>query len=411
MKVLLLCYRGSPYCGGQGIYIYYLSRELAKKGIEVDVAVGPPYPDPLDEWATVHYIENLNIWSVKTADFSRYQFDRVLSPWNYIDYLLTRFHIFSEMETFSGRVFIQLRKLLKMKRYDIIHDVNTLGWGLIPAKGFGIPIVSTIHHPLTQDRNADLTTNRTFWDKMTTLLFYPIRMQKCVINSIDRVITSSYECTEELNRAFKLDKDKISVVYNGMDTECFKNTGEPRKENAILFVGNTEDQKKGFRFCLEALSMLPEEVHLTVVDDGPPAKVDAWKHVTRYHLEHRVTFTGKLDLIALVRHYCTQSILVMSSLYEGFGLPAAEAMACNTPVVATRAGALKEVVDESCGILVEPGNAIELARAIRELLSDRKRRESMGSYGRNRAEALFAWPIAAENTIRVYEDVIHSFGR
>ena len=118
MKVLLLCYRGSPFCGGLGIYLYYLSRELARLGVEVDVLVGPPYPDPMDEWATVHKIENLNIWMVKTKKFGYSRLTRVFSIWNFVDYILTRFHIFPEMETFSMRAFFTVHKLLKKKRYD-----------------------------------------------------------------------------------------------------------------------------------------------------------------------------------------------------------------------------------------------------------------------------------------------------
>src|SRR5271157_950229 len=185
MKVLLLCYRGSPFCGGQGIYLYYLSRELSRLGIEVDVCVGPPYPDPIDEWATVYKIENLNIWGLKTNEFVPAQLNRIFSTWNFIDYVMTRFHFFTEMETFSMRTFFSLRRLLKNKKYDLIHDINSLGWGLLLMKKYGIPIISTIHHPLTRDRDADLMVNVTFWEKLTTLLFYPLAMQRFVINRLD----------------------------------------------------------------------------------------------------------------------------------------------------------------------------------------------------------------------------------
>ena len=201
MRVLLNAYRGSPFCGGLGVYLFYLSRELAGLGVEVDVVVGPPYPDPLDEWATVHKMENLNIWMVRTRSMPYETRKRLFSPWNFVDYLLTRFHVFPEMETFSMRSFFYLRDLLKKKRFDIIHDVNTLGWGLLPMKGYGIPIVSTIHHPLNRDRSADLTMDTTFWGKLTTLLFYPLGMQRFVGKRLDRIITSSYEGVDELGRS------------------------------------------------------------------------------------------------------------------------------------------------------------------------------------------------------------------
>ena len=406
MKVLLHAYRGSPFCGGLGVYLFYLSRELARLGVEVDVVVGPPYPDPLDAWATVHKMENLNIWMVRTRSMNYETKKRLLAPWNFVDYFLTRFHIFPEMETFSMRTFFFLKELLRKKKFDIIHDVNTLGWGLIPMKGYGIPIVSTVHHPLNRDRNADLTMDTSFWGKLTTLLFYPLGMQRIVSNRIDRVITSSHECLRELNQVFNLSEKKISVVFNGMDVDLFRNTGEEREENALLFVGNTEDHKKGIHFLLEALSLLPEHIKLTIVDEK---KLNAATLVKKYHVENRVAFTGKVDNQTLVGLYSRKTILVMSSLYEGFGLPAAEAMACETPVVATAAGALKEVVDDKTGILVPPGDPVALKNAIMHLLGDKKLRARMGKEGRIRAENNFAWPVAAKNTLDVYRDVIERY--
>ena len=264
MRVLFLLYRGNPFCGGQGIYLYNLTRELARLGVETDVIVGPPYPDNMDEWATTYKIENLHLWMVKTSSLSKDKLWRLLSPWNFVDYVLTRFHFFPEMETFSMRALPLVRRLMKTKQYDIIHDIQSLGWGMIPMKGFGVPMVTTVHHPLTRDRDADLLRENSFWGKMTTLLFYPIRMQKIVINRLNGVITSFTKGVDELGNAFGLAPEKAHVVYNGMDVELFQNTGEKREENRLLFVGNTEDYKKGIQFLLEAMTLLPEEVTLTI---------------------------------------------------------------------------------------------------------------------------------------------------
>ncbi len=410
MKVLMVLYRGNPYCGGQGIYLYHLSNELAKLGVHIDVIVGPPYPEPLDAWATVYKMENLNIWSIKTKDIPLNKLWRIFSPWNFIDYILTRLHLFPEMETFSMRAFFFLKKLLKKNKYDLIHDINTLGWGLVPMKGFEIPIISTIHHPLTRDREADFMMTKPFWQLVACILFYPLNMQRFVINRINRIITSSMEGIDELNRAFGLKKNKISVVYNGMDIDAFKNTGEPREENALLFVGNTEDHKKGLVYLLEALKMLPEYVTLTIVDDGPPKKTNATELIQRTGVSHRVTITGKLSLSDLVSLYSRKTILVMSSLYEGFGLPAVEAMACETPVVVTTAGALQEVVTEDCGVLVPPSDSRALYEGILKLLNDKQLREQMGKNGNKRAADNFSWPAAAKNTYDVYNDVLLTYG-
>ncbi len=409
MKVLLLCYRGNPYCGGQGIYLYYLSNELAKLGAEVDVIVGPPYPEPLDEWANVYKIENLNVWFLKTKEIPYQKLTRMFRNLNFIDYLLTRFNVFPEMETFSIRAFFFIRKLLKEKQYDIIHDINGLGWGLVPVRYFGIPVISTIHHSLTRDREADLMMDRSFWGMATTLLFYPIAMQRVVARFLDRIITSSHEGINELNSSLGINKAKISVVYNGIDVNIFSNTGEEREDRSLLFVGDTEDYKKGLIYLLEALKMLPEDVRLTIVDEGPPKKLTATRMIEKMGLDNRITFTGKVGIRELVSLYSRKTILVMSSLYEGFGLPAAEAMSCETPVVVTSAGALKEVVDNTCGIIVEPKDSKALFSAIVKLLDNGELRVTMGKNGRKRAEENFAWPVAAERTMEEYNSVIREY--
>jgi len=389
--------------------MYNLIKELHTLGCEIDLVVGPPYPDPLDQWATVHKIENLNMWAIRTEDIPLENLQRIYSPWNFIDYLMTRFHFFTEMETYSMRTFFYLRKLLKTKSFDIIHDVQSLGWGYLPMKGYGIPMVTTVHHPLTRDRDADLAMDKTFWDKFCTLAFYPLNMQRYVIKKMDRVITSFKEGVDELNNAFGLKKEKASVVYNGMDVKMFQNTGEKRQKNSLLFVGNTEDHKKGLTYLLEALSLLPKEITLTIVDDGPPNKLTASQQIAHFNMEDRVHFTGKVSHERLVSLYSTCTILVMSSLYEGFGLPAAEAMACKTPVVATTAGALKEIIPPQCGITVEPRNPVALKDAVIELLKDDVRRQRMGNEGRKWTVSNYAWPVAAKNTYDVYKDVIEEY--
>lgn len=412
MRVLFLCYRGNPYCGGQGIYLYHLTRELSRNGVEVDVLVGPPYPDPMEDWAWVQKMECLNLWMINTRSLPYEKLLRIFSPWNFLDYFLTRFHIFPEMETFSLKAFFEMRDLQRERRYDLVHDVQCLGWGLLPMKGYNVPIISTVHHPLTRDRDADFLIDKTMWDKISTILFYPLNMQRFVINKLDRIITSSYEGISELHNAFGVNRDKVSVVYNGMDIDIFQNTGEEREERSLLFVGNTEDHKKGMIYLFEALAMLPEDVHLTIVDEGPPKRLTAYTMIERMGLVDRVTFTGKVELDQLVHLYSTKTVLVMSSLYEGFGLPAAEAMACETPVVVTNAGALKEVVGaEGAAMLVPPKDPRALRDAILKVLGDRELRRRMGKMGRKRVEENFAWPVAARNTLAVYEEVIKYYRR
>ena len=205
--------------------------------------------------------------------------------------------------------------------------------------------------------------------------------------------------------------DKVSVVFNGMDTDVFTKVDIPREKDTLLFVGNTEDHKKGIVYLLQALKMLPDHVKLTIVDEGPPLKLTATNLVKSIGVEDRVEFTGKVSIDELVRLYSSKSILVMSSLHEGFGLPAAEAMSCETPVVVTTSGALKEVVTPDCGILVPPRDPEAMKNAIQKLLKDDNLRKEMGQNGRKRAVDNFSWPVAAKNTLEVYKDVIKDYRR
>lgn len=410
MRVLFLCYRGNPFCGGQGIYLTYLSKELAKLGVEVDIIIGPPYPENIDRWADVYRLENESYWYCKTTNLPYKRVKDILSLWKFTDWFLTRFHVFPEMETFSFRSFFYLRKLLKEKDYDIIHDIQCLGWGLLPMKGYGVPIVSTVHHPLTRDRDADFLVDRSLWDYYTTIMFYPLTMQRMVINRLDKVITSSYEGVDELKRSFDLDPSMISVVFNGLDVNEFKNTGLSREERSILYVGNTEDRKKGIRYLIEAFAGLPDDVTLTIVDEGPPKRLTAYNLAEKLGVEKRIIFTGRLPNRDLVRLYNTKTMLIMSSLYEGFGLPAAEAMACEMPVIATAAGALTEVVGrDGAGVIVPPEDSDAIREAAIKLLNNSELRTEMGRKGRQRVVENFAWPVAARNTLEVYKEVIKEY--
>jgi glycosyltransferase involved in cell wall biosynthesis len=253
-----------------------------------------------------------------------------------------------------------------------------------------------------------LERDRNFKEHYYTVVFYPLKMQRRVINRLDRVITSSQETAKEIQQAFKVPTEKIRMVYNGLDTDFFRpERGGSREKNRLLFVGNTDDTKKGIIYLLRGLALLPAEITLTIVDSGAPMKTYAPGIVTELNLASRVTFTGKVSQEELRELYSTSEAVVLPSLYEGFGLPAAEAMACGTPVVATMAGALPEVVGrEGAGILVAPRSGKALATAIQELLRDESRKWRMGQLGRKRAEDNFTWRKVAERTVGVYKELL-----
>ena len=407
MNICLFCYRGNPYCGGQGAYLYFLSRELARMGHSLTILVGSPEPWPMP-WAEVIQVENLNLWGVRKNFLSPSAPWRIFQPLNFWELASTRLGFFPEMLIFSIRALALLKKITPHRNFAVLHDVQSLGYGLLLMRLFRLPLITTVHHPLTIDFQASLERDRSFKEKYYTVVFYPLGMQRRVIRRCDRVITSSRETAREIQRAFGVSPHKIRMVYNGLDAEFFRPMNrEAKKPHTLLFVGNTDDSKKGIDYLLQAMTLLPDFVTLTVVDEGTPVKTYAPQLVQKLGLSSRVAFTGKISAESLRGFYNSSEVVVLPSLYEGFGLPAAEAMACGTPVVATRAGALPEVVgEEEGGILVPPRDPRALAAAILKILRDEALRKKMGVLGRQRVESLFTWPKVAERTVEVYKELI-----
>lgn len=411
MKIGLLSYRGNPYCGGQGIYLTYLANELVKLGHEVHVIVGPPFPLFL-EGSVVHEVENLNFFGRKANFLPPGRPFKIFSPLHFYEFVSSRFGVFPEIKAFSFRVFFKLRELVRSHRFDILHDNQCLGYGMLLWKTLGIPVVSTIHHPLSIDRATWFENPSSLKQKIRRVLYYPLIMQKFVSNRLDRIITVSHDSARAITEAFGVPPERIRVVYNGLDgSEFAPISGLPKKPNNLIFVGNSEDRKKGLLYLLQSLLYLPEEVTLTVVDGGAPQRSFAPLLTQKYGINHRVHFTGKIGPGELVRLYCRAEIAVVPSLYEGFGFPAAEAMACELPVVACAAGALPEVVgQDGAGILVPSRDAQALAQAIQGLLRDPGLRQRMGQAARRRVLHLFTWENAARQMVKVYQEVIHAHG-
>lgn len=412
MKICLLCYRGNKYCGGQGVYLYYLSRELQRLGHEVDVMVGPPYPDIADG-IRVHKLESLNLYDRKDEKnglLPQGNPYRIFTPLNLYEVAGTKLGMFPEMLTFSIRAYQKVRHLLPNHRFDIIHDNQNLAYGLLLMKALHVPVVATIHHPLPIDAKAEMAQAPSDWEKIKRILFYPPMMQGIVARRLDGVIADSRSSAQEVHRIFRVPESKMRPVYPGVDTNVFERLDGHRKERGrLIMVGRTGDRKKGILYLLQALQLLKGDdvdIKLIVVDKVTPGDSYALALVKKYGLEGMVTFTGRITTEELVREYSASEIAITPSVYEGFGLPAAEAMACEVPVIATTAGALPEVVAEGeTGILVPPQDPHALARAIKRLYGDEPLRRRMGGEGRRRVEQCFSWNQAAKQVLDVYAEV------
>jgi len=408
MKICLLSYRGNPYCGGQGVYIYYLARALRNLGHEVQVMSGPPYPE-VPEGADLHRLESLNLYESKDSLLATLL--RLRNPIDFYEFMAVLVGTFPEPFTFSLRAYRRIRQLLPLHKFDIIHDNQCLGYGLLLMKHLRVPVVATIHHPIPIDREMALAEARNLREKFSLQRWYSFcTMQRLVARRIDRVITVSQSSAEAIERTLKVPRDRLRLVYNGVDVDLFKKDDDvPKMPHSLILVNSGEQSIKGVPYLLKALHTLRNgaEVKLTIIGSPAPNGQNL-QFIKEHGLEDIVTFTGRVTVEELIRYYSAAEICVVPSLYEGFGLPAAEAMACRLPVVTTTGGALPEVVgrDGETGILVPPADSDALATAIRRLLDDEHLRRKMGEAGRKRIESNFTWEQAAKRTLEVYQEVL-----
>ena len=411
MRIALLTYRGNMFCGGQGIYAAYLAREWKKAGHEVHVFAGPPLPE-LAPGIPLHEIPNDNIFG-RPLDVA---FDPA-NPWSLLKPLslwelgVSRFGVFPEMQTFGFRLMRRFPELQRKHRFDVVFDNQCLSWGLLGIQKMGVPVVSVIHHPLHIDREADFSIEHSLGKRISRTLYFPLFMQQTVAPRLAKIVTVSQASREAIERYFGIPQKDVAVVYNGTDTEIFRPLPHVAKEADLLFVGRTEDRKKGIGTMFEALSMLPPHVTLKIVDGRIPSHGLVPRFTKQFGLEGRVKIVDRmLTVPELVEQYSTAKVALVPSFFEGFGFPASEAMACGLSVVANAAGALPEVVgtDGQSGRLVPQRNARAMADAMWACLRDPAETERMGRAARARVERLFQWDRAAAQLVDVFEEVIRA---
>ncbi|MCK9275587.1 MAG: glycosyltransferase family 4 protein [Syntrophales bacterium] len=407
LRICLLTYRGNPTCGGQGVYIKYLSRALCDLGHKVEVISGPPYPEPVEN-VTLHKLPGLDLYNPDHL-FKPAKFSDLASPLNQLELVSMSLGGFPEPFTFGWRVFNRFRT--RLPDYDIVHDNQCLSYGLLGLQHIGYPTVATIHHPITVDRNVEVNAAGSLFKKLKTLRWYSfLGMQKRVSRRIEPIITVSECSKKDISNDFKTSLKRFRVVPNGINDDYFYPLPRVKKEaNSILVTNSADTPLKGLRFLLEAVRSIKNyrEVKLTVI--GQPKKSGAIeKLVGALKLNDVVTFTGRIEYEEFAGYYAKASMAVIPSLYEGFGMPAGEAMACGVPVISTTGGALPEVVGDS-GILIPPGDAGALESAIIDLLDHPAKREKLGKAGLDRVRRSFTWRHAAQKTVDVYREAIDAY--
>ena len=400
MRIALLAYRGNRHSGGQGVYVRHLSRALGRLGHEVEVLAGPPYPD-LDPPVSMTRLDSLDLYRPEAP------FRRSRSPRDAIDGL--EFGImclggFPEPLTFSLRAWREL--LRRRSQFDVVHDNQCLGYGLLAVERAGLPVVATIHHPIAIDRRLELAS-ATWQRRVAIRRWYGfVKMQGRVARRLRRIITVSDSARDEIVTEMRVARERIAVVPNGVDPDTFRPLESlPRIPGRIVTTASADVPLKGLVPLLEAVARVRARRPIELVVVGRPRKNGSVAAtLDRFGLAGCVRFVGGIEESELVRLYGEAELAVVPSLYEGFSLPAVEAMACAVPLVATSAGALPEVVGRNgeAGFLVPPGDAPALAAAIERALNDAALRRRLGQAGRERVRACFSWDRAAERTVEQY---------
>jgi glycosyltransferase involved in cell wall biosynthesis len=407
LKICLLSYRSNPHCGGQGVYLKNLSRALKDLGHTVEVVSGPPKA-MLDDDIPVTQLPCLDLFDPE--DPFRVPTIRELSdPINLIEWIGVSTMGFPEPLTFGLRAYQYLKH--RWHQYDIIHDNQSLSYAIWAINKF-VPTVATIHHPITIDRAVAIKSVSAGWKKLKHLRWFSfIGMQKRVSRALSHIITVSESALQDIKKDFNISANRFRVVPNGINTDIFYPIPEIPRETHRLIVTNSADiPLKGLYYLLQAIAEVSRKraIQLTVI--GAPKKNGGIEKLIRtLGIGHLITFTGRIDDNQFVQEYAKATAAVVPSVYEGFGLPAGEAMACAVPVISTTGGALPEVVGKA-GILVPPADHQALAKAIETLLDDPAMTKKLGQAGYRRVQKHFTWQKAAEKTTAAYREAIRDHG-
>lgn len=404
MRICLLSYRSYRYSGGQGIYLRYLSHALCELGHEVDVISGPPYPD-LDPPVRLIKLPSLDLYSMSSVSRLFINPLKLDSIPDIVEWLGVVSGYFAEPLSFGMRAYDYIRR---NSRYDIVHDNQTMAYGILKIQQLGLPVVETIHHSVFLDRELAVKSAKSIKDRVGLRWWYSfLNMQKKVAKQLPYIITVSHNSAEHIAQTFDIPRERLRVVYNGIDTSIFHPPQKNRRvENRLLTVTSGNIAVKGLNYLLEAVAVLRQQhpVELVVIGKGAD-NPNVQKLVSNLGIKDYVKFTGEVSTEELAKQYRSAAVVVVPSTYEGFGLPAAEAMACGAPVVATTAGALPEVVADA-GLLVPPGDVKALVDSISALLHNKEKRRSLGEAGHKRVAQNFNWRTAAKRTLDVYSEAL-----
>ncbi len=407
LRLAYLSYRSKPTVGGQGIYTRHLTKALVDLGHSVEVFSGQPYPI-LDERVTLHQLRSLDLFNdAYPGRFPAYW--EIRTKADLLEIATFSMGTFPEPLAFSYRAYQALKP--RVADFDLVHDNQCLGYGMLAIDKL-LPTVITLHHPITVDRRLEMAAAETSKKRRSIGRWYSfVKMQGRVARRMPRIVVVSENSIQDIHTDMGVDLDRMRLVHVGVDPDLFRPMpGISRIPGRLITTASADVELKGLRFLLEAMAKLRTErpeVSLTVIGRARPGGTSA-EMIERLGLADAITFVTGVPDERIVELYAESELAVVPSLYEGFSLPAVEAMGSGTALVATDGGALPEVtgIDGETVLRCRAGDPESLRRAIERGLDDADLRARVGAAGRERVSRLYTWRQAAVNTVTQYREVI-----
>jgi glycosyltransferase involved in cell wall biosynthesis len=401
LNIAISSYRSAPFGGGQGIFVYELSKALQALGHKVDIISGPPYPslEPeislikspgLDLFSTFVFKERLSLFKNKK--------NKSLDDW--YEFFSAFLGGFPEIKTFGNRI----RDLLDESSYDIVIDNQSISYGILQVQE-NIPVIEIVHHPITKDYEYDLQFSRGIIQKLSKWRWFSfLKMQKRVASKLHVISTPSLNSKKDIEKDFNVPRENIVVIPNGIDHIKFspKNSIN-RTTGQLITTASADVPLKGLDFTLKAIALLKEDfpqVRLIVIG-APRLGGHTERLIQKLKIEANIVYKSNLTKEEIAIEYAQSNIAIVSSLYEGFGFPVGEAMACGIPLIATNVASIPEITNIFAELIpARDSKSIELA--IRNILSNPSKYQIRADAGREHIIENFDWQKIAKS----YESLI-----
>lgn len=406
LRIAYLTYRGKPHVGGQGVYTRHLTKALVDLGHHVEVFGGQPYP-VLDDRITMHKLPSLDIFNDQYPG-------RLPGYWeikSWPDFVETARFLtgqFSEPLAFSKRAFRELKP--RANDFHLVHDNQCLGWDILKIEKI-IPTVVTLHHPITKDRELEMTHAKNWWKRRSLKRWYSfVDMQGQVASKMPRIVVVSENSITDINKDMGVSLDRMRLVPVGVDPELFKPLPSvQRQQGRLITTASADVALKGLSYLLEAMAQLraqDRDIRLTII--GKPRPGHSMDLIESLGLKPFIDFVSGVPDERIVELYAEAELAVVPSLYEGFSLPAIEAMSTGICLVATDGGALPEVTgtDGETVLQCPAADASALAATIARGLDSAELRARVGAAGRERVVSRWSWRHCAELTVDQYREVL-----